>query len=90
MQQYLQPACSFTTRERESERASERESERESLCVCGVLSLGRLSVGPPSAPLGLGSTQGVRIGTTRGNPAGTPDVAVVISLNRFVAPVDDS
>jgi len=29
MQQYLQPACSFTTRERERERASERESERE-------------------------------------------------------------
>ena len=36
------------------------------------------------------NSQGFRIGRSRGNLAMTPDVAVVISLNRFWAPVDDT
>jgi hypothetical protein len=36
------------------------------------------------------NSQGFRIGRSRGNLARTPDVAVVISLNRFSAPVDDT
>ena len=32
----------------------------------------------------------LRIGRSRGNLARTPDVAVVISLNRFLVPVDDT
>ena len=35
-------------------------------------------------------SQEFRIGRSRGNLAMTPDVAVVISLNRFWAPVDDT
>ncbi len=38
----------------------------------------------------LWSLQGFRKGRSRGNLARTPDVAVVISLNRFLAPVDDT
>jgi hypothetical protein len=34
--------------------------------------------------------QGFRKGRSRRNLARTPDVAVVISLNRFLAPVDDT
>jgi hypothetical protein len=36
------------------------------------------------------NSQGFQIGRSRGNLAMTPDVAVVISLNRFWAPVDDT
>ena len=36
------------------------------------------------------NSQGFRIGRSVGNLARTPDVAVVISLNRFLAPVDDT
>ena len=36
------------------------------------------------------NSQGFRIGRSRGNLARTPDVAVVISLNWFLAPVDDT
>jgi len=38
----------------------------------------------------VGNSQGFRIGKSGGNPARTPDVAGVISLNRFLAPVDDN
>ena len=36
------------------------------------------------------NSQEFRIGRSRGNLAMTPDVAVVISLNRFWAPADDT
>jgi hypothetical protein len=36
------------------------------------------------------NSQGFRIGKSVGNLAMTPDVAGVISLNRFLAPVDDN
>ena len=36
------------------------------------------------------NSQGFRIGKSGGNPARTPDVAGVISLNLFLAPVDDN
>jgi hypothetical protein len=36
------------------------------------------------------NSQGFRKGRSRGNLARTPDVAVVISLNRFLATVDDT
>ena len=36
------------------------------------------------------NSQGFQIGRSWGNFARTPDVAVVISLNRFLAPVDDT
>jgi hypothetical protein len=36
------------------------------------------------------NSQGFRIGKSLGNLAMTPDVAGVISLNRFLAPVDDN
>ena len=36
------------------------------------------------------NSQGFRIGRSRGNLARTPDVAVVISLNRLLVPVDDT
>ena len=36
------------------------------------------------------NSQGFRIGKSGGNPARTPDVAGVISLNWFMAPVDDN
>ncbi len=36
------------------------------------------------------NSQEFRIGRSRGNLAMTPDVAVVISLNLFLAPVDDT
>jgi len=36
------------------------------------------------------NSQGFRIGKSLGNLAMTPDVASVISLNRFLAPVDDN
>jgi hypothetical protein len=36
------------------------------------------------------NSQGFRIGKRGGNPARTPDVAGVISLNQFKAPVDDN
>ncbi len=59
-----------------------------------------LSPGPTLPPNVLGpkyerrqrprNSQGFRIGRSRGNLARTPDVAVVISLNWFLAPVDDT
>jgi hypothetical protein len=36
------------------------------------------------------NSQEFRIGRSQGNLARTPDVAVVICLNRFLAPVDDT